>query len=187
MQKYFPKNEQEEKDFERIFQVKKGEPLVPYFEADNIDALPKPNTPTICLKAVSSIIKHYSENEYLVVKHHRSGVSGYLSVSGGMEEGERPEETAVREITEETGYKNLKFIKSLGDPIYFKYFKASKNQNRLLQLIPLYFETIDDEVEKMTEYEKAKQEPVWLMEKDIEKFLSTRPFHRIFWERMKSI
>ncbi len=187
MQKYFPKNENEEKSFVEVFGLNPGQPLDPYFEADNADAMPRLDLPTVCINAVSSIIKHHSENKYLVVKHHRSSVDGYFSVSGAVDLGESLQQTAAREIAEETGYKHLKFVSSLGEPIYFKYFKLSKNENRLLKLTPFYFQTLDDEVEPMTEYEKAKQEPVWLKEPDIEQFLRTRPFHRIFWERMKEL
>jgi 8-oxo-dGTP pyrophosphatase MutT (NUDIX family) len=187
MKEYFAKNEEEQKQFVEVFGLLPGQPLFPYDEAKNEGAVVRADKKTICINAVCCVIKHHAENKYLVVKHHRSGISGYLAVCGSIDDGEIPEQTGSREILEETGYKNVKFIKNLGQPYYFNYFKASKDENRLLRLIPLYFETVNEEVEPMSEYEKAKQEPEWLFEKDIEQFLNTRPFHREFYLRLKNI
>ena len=45
---------------------------------------------------------------------------------GHIEEGETPEEAAVREISEETGLKELKILKELGKQEYFFTLKGEK-------------------------------------------------------------
>ncbi len=180
-----PAHDERDFEFAKKYQLPLVPVVAPMVEADNSDSAPKPGQPARSLDVAFCVIKHAKQDRYLVVKHHRSGVDGYLACSGSLEPGETPEQAGEREIREETGLKHFRFIRSLGEPVYFKYFKPSKNENRLLKLMPLYFEADSDELEPTTDYEKAKQEPVWLDGKDIEKFLRTRPFHRTFYRRMR--
>ena len=72
MQNYFPQTEEERKDFQQVFGLKKDQELYPYFVADNLDAIPKEDFPTICINAVSSMVKHHTENKYLVIKAYNN-------------------------------------------------------------------------------------------------------------------
>jgi 8-oxo-dGTP pyrophosphatase MutT (NUDIX family) len=65
-------------------------------------------------------------------------------VIGGIEKGETTIEAATREIKEETGYINLKYIKTLGSPVQAGYFAKHKDQNRLAVSTCVYFELIDE-------------------------------------------
>lgn len=71
-------------------------------------------------------------------------LGGHLFIGGGIHEGETPEEAARREITEETGYKNVKLL-ATSETIHHHYFAYSKNVQREIDCTGLLFELIDDE------------------------------------------
>jgi leucyl-tRNA synthetase len=181
-----PAHDERDFEFAKKFNLPIKQVVAPLFNADDEGSKPKEDKKTVGpIDVVFSIIKHTTENKYLVVKHHRVDKDGYFAVTGAVDSGEDFIIAAKREILEETGYKNVKLIKELGEPVYFKFFKKEKDENRLIKIHPYYFELVNEEIEAPSEYEKAKQEPVWLSEENIEQFLKTRPFHRIFWSRLK--
>jgi len=55
---------------------------------------------------------------------------GLWLAGGGREPGENFEQTAIRELAEETGFSKYKSIVALGDPVYSYYFNDVKRVNR---------------------------------------------------------
>lgn len=83
-------------------------------------------------------------------------------VVGGVDEGENPVDAARREVYEETGYKNLKFVRNLGGEVKAQYNAAHKKQNRIAFTTGVVFELENEERAEITEEEKAKFEVEWL-------------------------
>ena len=63
---------------------------------------PKEGLPFVERNAIHAIIKHWSEDKYLVLFWKK--VNWVTFVTGGVDDGEKPVEAAIREIKEETGY-----------------------------------------------------------------------------------
>ena len=140
------------------------------------------NQPISERKAVVAIIKHWSEDKYLGVEWKKTGWRGF--VIGGIEGDEDAKTAGLREITEETGYKNVEFIKHLPGIIHARFFQRVKNQNRLAHFEPLLFKLKNGEMVEIAEEEKALHEFKWLNRSEFEKFI-THADMQIIWQRVK--
>ncbi len=88
-------------------------------------------------------------------------------IVGGVEEGEDLIEAARREVSEEGGYKNIKFIKFLGAPIMAEYCASHNGENRIAITTGILFDLVDEERSLIAKEELEAHEPVWLSKKDI--------------------
>jgi len=97
-----------------------------------------------------------------------NALGGNLLVGGGLEEGENPIDCAKREITEETGYKNIEFV-AQSELIHHHYRAHSKNVNRNIDAIGLYFKLIDDEQieQSLEENEQNKFTVEWVEKEEL--------------------
>lgn len=120
-------------------------------------------------KSVVAVVKDPKTGKFLSINWGKAA-GGNLFIGGGREEGEDVVETAIREIAEETGYTNVKYI-SQTEIIHHNYFAVSKNVAREIDAVGLYFELIDQKKNeaKLDEAEKGKFTVEWITEKDIEK------------------
>jgi 8-oxo-dGTP pyrophosphatase MutT (NUDIX family)/phosphoglycolate phosphatase-like HAD superfamily hydrolase len=105
-----------------------------------------PDEPFTPRDAVMCIVKHWEKDEYLCLewKEHPEIRS---FVSGGIEEGETPEEAGIREIREESGYLHPRFVRQLGGFSYIEFFHQIKKKNIRPRFRYLYFELADGERE----------------------------------------
>lgn len=113
------------------------------------------------------IVKHPSEEKVLTLrwKNH----DWHTFITGGIEEGEEPDEAAAREITEETGYKNLRFVKEMPLVINSHFYAAHKDVNRDILVHVLLFELQDLGVGETNKAEHENFETEWWPIKDIAK------------------
>lgn len=166
----------DERDFE--FATKFGLEIIPVIE---------PITGTVqeneqFRKSIVAIVRNPKTNELLSINWGEN-LGGNLFIGGGVEEGEDIVNTAIREIQEETGYKNVKLI-STSEIVHHHYFAASKNVARYIQAQGLYFELVDEEkVEtKLEEDEKGKFIAEWISVDDAQKKVSD-PLHKYLFEK----
>ncbi len=129
-------------------------------------------------RAVVSIIKHWSEDKYLMSFYKKNGWKGF--VVGGIEKDEDLAISGEREIQEETGYKNMNFVKNLGK-IHSQFYHAVKLVNRFAHFEIAYFELKDGEREEMSEEEKALHDVVWLSPEEVAKAIN-RDDIKIAWD-----
>lgn len=68
-----------------------------------------------CADWCSAVIYNTDTKKFVMVKEFRHGVNKevYEFPSGTVEDGENPEDACIREVIEETGYKNAKIIMPL--------------------------------------------------------------------------
>ncbi|MDO8499811.1 MAG: class I tRNA ligase family protein [bacterium] len=126
-------------------------------------------------KTIHVILKRPSDNKILMLQW-KGEVWGDRKprtfIIGGIEADEDPILAAKREVREEIGYKNLKFIKDLGIEVHTEYFAAHKDENRQADIRVLYFELENEEKDSVTAEEMLKHEPVWIEESEAGKFVN---------------
>ncbi len=113
-------------------------------------------------KSIVAVVFDPKTEKYLSIKWKKD-LGGNLFVGGGLENDEDIVETAVREVTEETGYKDITLLQT-SEKIHYHYRAHSKKVNREIEAVGLFFELKSDQrVEsKLEEDEKGKFEVEWL-------------------------
>jgi len=118
-------------------------------------------------RSIVAIVRNPKTNEFLSVNWGKMG--GNLFVGGGREENEDIEKTALREVAEETGYKNLRLIATTGK-IHHNYFAVSKNVARRIEAHGLLFDLENEERSEanLEENEQGKFTVEWLPQNEVE-------------------
>ncbi len=119
-------------------------------------------------KSIVAIVRNPNNGKLLSINWGKNK-GGNLFVGGGLEEGEDVVECATREILEETGYKNVKFVEK-SETIHHHYFAASKNVARSIDAVGLLFDLVDEEQaeQSLEENEKNQFTVEWISEKEAE-------------------
>lgn len=120
--------------------------------------------------SVVAIIKN-DQNEYLCIdaKNQKNCRS---FVMGGIEPGETPEQAALREITEETGYCDIAIDCVSNFIVVNHFFAAYKNVNRYAYIKFVYGHLKSNARCKILAAERAKQKTLWVKKTNLAKFLS---------------
>ncbi len=108
---------------------------------------------------VIAVVKHWAEDKYLGLKW--KGTDWVTLLTGGIDDGYTAEQTVLKEISEETGYKNAKVARQLAT-IHSKYFHVPKDKNRFGHAPTFYVQLTDGEREEISAEEESKHELVWL-------------------------
>ncbi len=134
--------------------------------------------PFVEREAITAIVKHWSEDKYIGLKWKE--VDWDTLITGGVESGQTPEEAALTEIREETGYQNLKLVKIL-PRTHAKFFHVPKNHNRFAHFHVLYFELKNGTTKDTSIEEKKIHDVKWLTKKEMESFRLPES-HRYAWK-----
>lgn len=150
--------------------------VMPYFKGENGEAV-KEELPTRYRHSVIAVIKNPKTDKYLC-EDARDGLCRSF-VLGGMEEGETIEDAAIREVNEETGYKNVKINSVSKISVINHFFAGYKgNFNRFSKLEIVFGELIDEEQNEISEEEKKKHIVKWLTLEELKKFINVS--HNLF-------
>lgn len=149
--------------FAKKFDIKLKEVIEPLFKSEL-----KPGLPLVERNAIHAIIKHWSENKYLVLLWKKADWVTF--VTGGVEKGEDPRQAAIREIQEETGYVNLIFKKEFRRS-HSIFYHIPKNENRFVHFSNFYFELENDQQKELTDEEKSNHELKWVSPEELEKIM----------------
>jgi leucyl-tRNA synthetase len=151
------------------------EPL--FIKKDGYDAF-RENEKIVERDAVVCIIKHWKEDKFLGSSRDNNEWNGF--VIGGIETGENIENTAIREVREETGYKNVRFIKKL-PRFHSKFYQSVKKENRFAHFQPVYLELVDGEQEEISAEEKSLHKIKWIPKNEVSSFLD-REGSKYIWD-----
>ena len=111
--------------------------IVPIIESIDDNKL-VPSAKTVYRDCIMLVIKHPTEDKYLYL--HNKKFAWNVLVQGGIEEGENPFISAIREMTEETGLYDIKSITKLDFEMDNVYYAAHKAQNRYAIIKTFYIE-----------------------------------------------
>lgn len=120
---------------------------------------PRPDKEDTTRVMVHAMVKHPTDDTFIAL--HWKQQPWKTFVTGGVEEGEDPIEAARREVIEETGYQNLRYIGQLPYQIQVEFYAAHKDINRRVQAHFIVFQLEDLAQESVNSDELLKHEVVW--------------------------
>ncbi len=141
----------------------------------------RPDKPLVPRDATIAFVRDPKTDMFLGLKWKK--VDWDTMVTGGIEDGDTALETALKEILQETGYRNLRLVAEL--PRWSSlFFHSPKDENRYATWTSYFFELVDDEQDPISAEELEKHEPVWLTREQMEEFrLPEGP--RWLWEQVE--
>ncbi len=109
---------------------------------------------------------------------------GRLTIGGTIEGDESPEQTALREVTEETGYTDLEVIKSGDETYFYKYYAFSKKEAHDVEACFVYVKVKSDNKvdQKLDDFEKGKFKVEWVSRELAEREI-IEPLHRYAFDK----
>ena len=125
--------------------------------------------PVVERNNVVVIIEHPDKNEFLCARWKQVDWCGF--VTGGIEEGESIEDTAINEVVEETGYKNPEIIKVYNKSSHGIFWHVVKKQNRHANYKIVHVKLKDLERDEPSDTEKEIAEFVWVPKEKVDEFL----------------
>ncbi len=128
---------------------------------------PRSGVDTIERDAITALVLNSKDQTYLTLRW--KNLDWETFVTGGVEEGQTPEQAARTEVKEETGYINLKLISEL-EPYDALFYHGGKDVNRLAHFQCFLFKLIDGEQVEVSDKEKALHEPLWLTKEELQDF-----------------
>jgi len=140
---------------------------------------PREGAKTVFRNAIQAIVIDPKTQKVLCLKWKKLPWTTFIT--GGIDEGEDIIEAAKREILEETGYKNIKYIKTMGGPVESHFFANHKDENRKAMFTALHFELENDERIEVPEEEKAIHEAMWVTWEELKADKNTKCAEYDMW------
>lgn len=121
---------------------------------------PVAGQPFVARPNIHAIVRDPKTNTYLCLNWKKFPWTTFIV--GGVEAGEDAISAAKREVLEETGYKNIRFVRYLGGPVKAHYNAAHKKQNREAITRGILFELVDNARDKVATEESDAFDVEWL-------------------------
>ena len=178
-----PAHDQRDYEFAQKYQI----PIVPVIAEtnDEDESGLKEGQPIIDRTAIQAMVKHPTEDKYLLLLRKSWNDGSYSYVTGGIEEGEIPETAAIREVQEETGYTDIASTNVLPVVHQVTFFHKGKQINRRVTMYNVIVELGSLRQTEVDEEEAATNEPQWFTPKEIQDKVHgtlAKKAHRVYLE-----
>ena len=138
--------------------------VIPLFVDSTEGGAPRYDKKTIKRDSITAVIKHWSEDKYLILDWNKTPRKTFLT--GGVEAGEDPIISATREITEETGFDDIEFVRDLGEA-HSHFFASWKDQNYDTHINGLLFKLKSGSKKDVAKEESDKHGFEWVSSADV--------------------
>ncbi len=125
--------------------------------------------PIVKRDMVLSIVYNPKTDEVLCLKWN--AFDWKTLVTGGIDPGEDAVTAGMREIKEETGYTNVKFLGECGKA-KSSFYAANKKENRISNATGLVFELISGDKIDTNDEEKEKHLPFWIPRSEVASYVN---------------
>ena len=139
----------------------------------------KERLPVVERDPLAVIIKHPTENAYLIAQWKSADWNGFLT--GGVENGDSVQKTVEKEVYEETGFTHVSKIIPMDFVSHGLFFHPVKNVNRLAHYHLVFAELADLEKDEVSDEEKSIADFVWVPYDKVLETL-TRKGMKLLWE-----
>ena len=169
-----PAHDERDFEFAKKYKLPIEQVVAPYFYAkEGKDAI-RDDKKTIERKTAYAFLWDRKGNRYLCLDWEKFG--WHSGIIGGVENDENYVKAAKREISEETGYKNIKFIKYLGGEVHNYFFAAHKDINRYAIGRGMLFELVSDKKTDIAPEDMQNHKPVWIEANKMKDWLNLSNF-----------
>ena len=177
-----PAHDERDFEFAKKYNLPIKQAVAPYFALKGRPDSVRKDKKIVKRKTVYAFLKHHKENKFLCLDWKPFG--WHSGIIGGVKDDESYEEAARREIIEETGYKNMRFIREIGGEVHNFFFAAHKDINRYAFGKNLLFELENEENGGIEEEHAKNHKTIWIDEKGMEHFLNLTSFEYA-WKLLK--
>lgn len=164
-----PAHIQEHFELAQKFNLPYKQVVAPYFKGTGEESL-NPIVETKFRTSIIAVIKNEEDNAYLCVDALKRNCKSF--VLGGIEEGETPEEAAVREVKEETGYVDITINRKSIFELHNHFYATYKGVNRYAILYVIFGTLNSKKREKISDDEFNKQKAIWIKKENLKDFLT---------------
>ncbi len=166
-----PAHDERDFEFAKKFNLPIRQVVAPIAKSTKGGDMVKEGVGQVRRDAVMCVVKHWDKDLYLC-QSWRDYPDIRSMVSGGIEEGEDVVTAGKREIMEESGYVNVKFIRQIGSFSLINFYHQLKKVNTLARFQYLYFELQDDTLKPLSAEEDAKHIHEWKKKDEVYDYLT---------------
>ncbi|MDH4330575.1 MAG: class I tRNA ligase family protein [Candidatus Moranbacteria bacterium] len=165
-----PAHDERDAEFAKKYDLPIKQSVAQTFNGEGKNKVQK-DKPMTERKTVDVILKHWEKDEYFCLDWKINNWKAFIV--GGVEGEETLEEAALREAQEESGYKNMKVIGTVGQEIHSNFYAAHKQVNRNpVMRNCVYIELQDGERGELEEEHTKHHDGVWVKKDEVQDFLN---------------